>query len=334
MDIQVRLFEQIKAKLPAEEHLGKVLSELLDMSTDSVYRRLRGATSLTPEEIQLLCQHFEISFDKIMGTTGRSVVFHYNPIKRSEFSFNTYLEGINYGFTRMLSQKYKKLHMNYVEVNLFQLLNFPMLMRFKLVYFTKFYLNLPQMQDVKFTADWTGDISQALLTDTLVKYVKIPSVEVMDFDNCKGLVREIVSAYEAGMIATKEDALALLSETEKMFNHFIHQLSLSKKFIYGTEPKEIEDNYEVYVHPNYVPDNTVIADTNAYRLLYITHNMLNYLYSSDIEYVAKTFSVFNAMVKTCKKISSDNTSTRNAYAREILAFIDKARLRLEGVEML
>ncbi|MGB0932744.1 MAG: hypothetical protein ACPGU5_00585 [Lishizhenia sp.] len=334
MDVQVKLFEQIKAKLPAEEHLGKVLSELLEMSTDSVYRRLRGETSLTPEEIQLLCNHFEVSFDKIMGTTGQSVIFHYNPIKRSEFSFTQYLEGINYAFTRMLSQKYKKLHMNYVEVNLFQLLHFPMLLKFKLVYFTKFYLNLPQMKEVKFSGDWTGGIPQSLFNDTLVKYVKIPSEEVMDFENCKGLVREIVNAYEMDMIASKEDALDLLNETEKMFKHFIAQVTLSKKFIYGTDPSQIEENYDVYVHPNYVPDNTVIADTNAYRLLYITHNMLNYLYSSDIEYVSKTFSVYTAMVKTCKKISSENASTRNAYSREILAFIDKARMRLEGVEML
>jgi hypothetical protein len=334
MDIQNKLFEQIKAKLPPDQPLGKALMEDLDLSRDSAYRRSRGETALTPEEIRLLCTKYEISFDKILGVGGQSVTFQFNPIQRSEFTFSRYLQGINDGFTRMTAQRWAKLHVSNLDLIIFQALNIPALMRFKLFYFAKNYLQIPMLDGVRYHKNWKGDIPDELLRDTLQKYVKIPSVEVIGFEAGKGIVREIVTFYEMGFIETKEDALFLLEEVERLMQHNRKQAEIGKKFIIDQPVTVDEGNFVFYLHETYLQDNTFIAETNAYRMLYITHNMMNYLFTIDPDYVHKSYHVFQSMLKNCKQISQANPGHRNAYFNSISDFIAKAKLRLEGVDML
>lgn len=334
MDIQNKLFDQIKAKLTPEIPLGKALMEDLDLSRDSAYRRARGETSLSPEEIRLLCRKYEISFDKILGVAGQSVTFQFNPIQRSEFTFNRYLQGINDGFSRMSAQRWQRLYVSNLDLIIFQLLNIPSLMRFKLFYFAKTYLQIPSLEGETYHKDWKGDISEDLLRDTLQKYIRIPSVEVIGFEAGKGLVREIVTFYEMGHIASKEDAIYLLDEVQNLMNHNKNQAEISKKFIIG-QPVVVEDgNFSLNLHETYLQDNTFIAETNAYRMLYITHNMMNYLYTIDADYVHKSYHIFQSMLKNCKPISSQNPAHRNSYFASIQAFIAKAKQRLEGFDLM
>ncbi len=68
-------------------------------------------------------------------------------------------------------------------------------------------------------------------------------------------------------------------------------------------------------------------------MLYITHNMMNYLYTIDQDYVNKSFAIFKSMLKSCIKISEENQRQRNAYFDSLLAFIQKAKVRIDGVDL-
>lgn len=333
MDIQNRLLEQLKAKLPPDTSLGKVLMDELDLSRDSAYRRARGETALKPEEIQLLCRKFDLSIDKIIGVTGKSVTFQYNPIQRSEFSFETYLTGIMDGYKRMASQRSQELFMSNLDLIIFQLLNSPSLIRFKLLYFAKCYLKIPSLDNVKYYKGWKGEIKDEQLQQMLHFYTRIKTTEVIGFDAGKGIIREIVSFYELGYFETPEDALYLIDELSELFAHIKAQAEIGRKFIKGQPVITDEGNFSLYLHQTYIQDNTIISETNAYRMLYITHNMLNYLFTIDQDYVNKSFAVFQSMLKSCTKISEDNPRQRNAYFESLQQFISKAKLRIDGTDL-
>lgn len=331
MDIQNRLLEQLKTKLPADTSLGKVLMDELELSRDSAYRRARGETALKPEEIQLLCKKFDLSIDKIIGISGKTVVFQYNPLQRSEFTFEGYLTGILEAFKRMHAQRTQCLYMSNLDIIVFQLLNFPPLIRFKLLYFAKCYLLIPRLKDVKFHATWKDDIDDQLISDILQKYVRSNTVEVMDFDAGKGLIREIVSFYELGHFESKEDALFLLDELSKALDHIKNQALQGRKYVVNQPIVTEEGNFKLYLHQTYLQDNTFFAETNAYRMLYITHNMMNYLYTIDQDYVNKSFSVFNTMIKSCVELSSENQQRAlNSQFDQIQQFLRKAKDRVIG----
>ena len=92
--IQQDLFKIIKLKLVGKDPLGIALSDILHISPDAVYRRYRGDTILTIDEVQRLCKHFDISIDLLMQNTNGKAVFNYNPLNSYDFRLESYLEGI------------------------------------------------------------------------------------------------------------------------------------------------------------------------------------------------------------------------------------------------
>ena len=313
--------------------LGRLLMEDLDLSRDSAYRRARGETALKPEEIRLLCAKYDLSIDKIIGVNGKSVTFQYNPMQRTEFTFDGYLNGIMEGFKRMAAQRSQELYMSNLDLIVFQLLNSPALMRFKLMYFAKCYLRIPRLDSEKFSKSCKGGISDEQMQQIQQMYIRIKSTEVIGYDAGKGLIREIVSFYELGHFESKEDALFLIDEVEKVIQHIKFQAEMGRKSIIGQPVVTEENTFKLYLHQTYIQDNTIISETNAYRMLYITHNMLNYLYTIDQDYVNKSFAIFQSMLNSCICISGENPRQRTAYFESLSQFVGKARLRIDGMEL-
>ena len=67
MNLQQQFFDQLKEKIPTHLSLIEELSSLLNISDDSVYRRIRGDKELSFSEMQKLSGHFNISLDAIFS---------------------------------------------------------------------------------------------------------------------------------------------------------------------------------------------------------------------------------------------------------------------------
>ena len=72
--VQQRLLGLVQDQTPDKYSLVYELSELLGISTDSVYRRLRSETLMDITEIQKICLHYNISFDSICGCEDSGLV--------------------------------------------------------------------------------------------------------------------------------------------------------------------------------------------------------------------------------------------------------------------
>jgi hypothetical protein len=63
--VQQIFFRHIKASLAGHLSLVDEVADLLNISNDSAYRRIRGEKLLSFEEIQILCTHYKISLDQL-----------------------------------------------------------------------------------------------------------------------------------------------------------------------------------------------------------------------------------------------------------------------------
>ena len=81
MEEQKRLFELVKLRISKWHRLSDVIEELLGLSSDSVYRRIRGETELSFSELKKICDKFNISMDEVFENNHRQgVKFQYIPI--------------------------------------------------------------------------------------------------------------------------------------------------------------------------------------------------------------------------------------------------------------
>ena len=76
--IQQQLFQAVKARLQVESSMADEIAKLLNISTDSAYRRIRGEKMITLEELHAICINYRISLDQLMGINTGAIMFHGN----------------------------------------------------------------------------------------------------------------------------------------------------------------------------------------------------------------------------------------------------------------
>src|ERR1700745_1005645 len=92
-DLQQQLFNFIKSSQP-HISLADELCDLLDISHDSAYRRIRGEKPITLSELKLVCEKYQLALDQILQLNTDTVVFRTNDMYGEIRDLKTYLEGI------------------------------------------------------------------------------------------------------------------------------------------------------------------------------------------------------------------------------------------------
>jgi hypothetical protein len=75
IDTQTLFFQHIKTLLPDQVSMVDEIADLLNISTDSAYRRIRGEKPITLEEIKILTARFNISIDSLLHRDTTNFVF-------------------------------------------------------------------------------------------------------------------------------------------------------------------------------------------------------------------------------------------------------------------
>src|SRR5437773_8907719 len=81
------LFQRIRELLSPQHSLADTVSDILHVSNDSAYRRIRNETPLLLEEAKLLCDHFGLSLDQLFHVNNNSVLFQTVLIDSHQNSF-------------------------------------------------------------------------------------------------------------------------------------------------------------------------------------------------------------------------------------------------------
>jgi hypothetical protein len=91
IEAQLQLFAVIQEKLSDRYKPVNVVAELLDLSRDAAYCRINGKKLLDVDEIVLLCNHFNISFDRLLHLKTHPLECRYTPLDLTDGQ--TYLKG-------------------------------------------------------------------------------------------------------------------------------------------------------------------------------------------------------------------------------------------------
>ena len=93
-NLQKELFNHIRESLPPHISLVDEMADLLNLSTDSVYRRIRGEKPVPLQELKLLCEHFNLSLDQVLQLQTNNVMFTDEEAQAPVNDFKQYLGGI------------------------------------------------------------------------------------------------------------------------------------------------------------------------------------------------------------------------------------------------
>ena len=77
--------------LPPHITMVDAISDILHVSSDSAYRRIRGDTPLVLNEARILCNHFNLSLDQLLNVKTGSVLFQDVRISNKNYTYTQYL---------------------------------------------------------------------------------------------------------------------------------------------------------------------------------------------------------------------------------------------------
>ena len=102
-EFQVKLFDNFKKSVQTNFVLADEIADLLHISKDAAYRRIRGETLIDIEELMSLCDHFRRSLDAVIGNIGLNQIrCLYTPLDmKEEKNLMAYTDNLAYSLKRI-----------------------------------------------------------------------------------------------------------------------------------------------------------------------------------------------------------------------------------------
>lgn len=322
---QPDFFRHVKAAVPAHISLVDELADILNISIDSVYRRLRGEKELTLGELKSICDHFRISMDSFLQLGDRRISFGGRYLDASNFDMRAYLAEMLNTFRHF--QQFREKEMIYLtkDYPIYHYFQFPEIASFKYFFWMKTYLNFPEMQKQKFRIGHFLEELTAIGLEIASLYAKMPSVEIHNPDNILTTLRQIEYYKDSHFFETMDDIEKVYESLSAMIDHMEDQAINGKKYLVGTRPHPAHEDYHVYVTDFFIGDNTQLVKLDGRLLCYKVHNGINYLITSDTEFCLQTNRFVETVISKSAYISSVGEKERSRFFTMIRERMDAYR---------
>jgi hypothetical protein len=327
MNTQETLFRDIKEKLPSNLSFVHDISELLGISYDSAYRRIRGEKEISLEEFRKICTYYHLSADTLFNLDTGSMIFTSRAIGRRGMTFEAWLNLIVDEVKNFHACKEKEMIYAAKDIPLFHFFDFPEIAAFKIYFWHKALFPMREADDTPF--EFTipeGIVNQGKLLMSL--YRTSPTIELWNEETVTSILRQINYCFLSGFFRSKDDAIRLTEVLETWVRHVQNQAEHGFRFAYGSTPDGIPDSFRLYYNEVLLTDNTIFVRMDHARITYMTYNIINLLVTSNPEFCAQIEETLRILMQKSTLISGTSAKERNHFFNCLVERIRKTRDRL------
>ncbi len=310
-------FNHIKGLLPPHVSFVDEIAEVLNISNDSAYRRIRGEKPIALEEIKLLCNKYKISLDQLLHLDSDSVIFSGKRADPENFNFELYLEDFLLQHQMINSFEQRELLILPKDVPVYHYYNFPELAAFKYFFWMKTILNYPDYNKTKF------DVS--LITEHLIKtgekilsaYNKIPSTEIWNVENINTTLRQIEYYIDSNVFNSSKDIVKIYECLQQSMDHVEFQAEAGYKINQPGHGQREGAPFNLYFNDFILGDNIYMPILNGKKMAFISHNFLNYMNTKDEGFAEYTYNHFQNILQKSTLISVVGEKDRRRFFNRV-----------------
>ena len=219
-EIQQQLFSVLKQKLPAHISLVDELGDLLGLSADSVYRRIRGEKPIDLIELKKICDHYRLSLDQLLQLQNESVLFDAPGMNRSPGDFVEHMKAILAQFHYFNSFTKKEIFYLCKDAPIWYFYLFPELASFKTFFWSKTINNQPHLANKQFSfAEFPYEDCFAVGQQILEEHNKIKSVELWNLESIHSTINQIAYYRDAGHFKSPGELTAVIASFHQWLDH-------------------------------------------------------------------------------------------------------------------
>ena len=325
-NLQQQIFRYLKEVIPGHLSIVDELGDLLNISPDSVYRRIRGEKELSLNELKQICVRYQLSLDHLLEVNQDSVLFKAPGMNGLKVEFNDYLSD-------MLNQlkyfnSFEKREMNYLckDSTMWNFYLFPEMAAFKTFFWSKTINQHPDLHHKVFSyAEFPFTECYNLGQQILQEYNEIPSIELWNLESMHSTINQISYYKEAGHFKSNEEFELVLESFHKMIDHLQLQTEKGVKFMPGATDISYKAPIQFYVNELILGNNTMVINLNGKNLAMVTYSVLQYLFTRNPDFCTQVLDSFNLLLSRSTLISKSAEKERNRFFNTLRQKINALR---------
>lgn len=326
--LQQLFFQHIKERQPEHISLVDELADLLEISNDSVYRRMRGEKTLSLDELHQLCTHYKISLDQLFSIDSNAVVFSGKPVGEEPMDFENYMEILARRLADIERFEHKQIFCSAKDIPVFHYFLFPEVASFKFFFWRKTMMEVPGPDREQFAIDDLPDSVYSIGRKALEIYNNCPSVELWNVETVNSIVQQIEFCKESGLFAEPNDAVRIYVKLEEIIDHLENQAKNGCKFLLDGSPDSSNVEYQLFFNEVYLGDNTYLVITGKQKSVYMTYFLLKYMSTRDEQFCEYIHRSFVSLMHKSSLISSVGEKERIRFFNSLREKIHRSKLRV------
>ncbi len=327
MRIQETLFQILEENYESRAILIQDLCRLLHLRKDAIYRRLRGDTALTADELGVICQRYAISLDAIIQDAPSRMFFEFSAFRNPIKSVEQYVQQLDANFKKVLAIPEGHIYYATSEIPVFYYAFFPRLFLFKLYVWGKTIWDISAFEELKFSFDIMPYGIKKDADELINGYCQLNTTELWSLNIADNTLNQIFYHADINSFKNIEDALSLCDDMDKLLDHLENICIEEKKRVpdsnIGQGKMEVLHNEMIYTN------NTIYFKSPSLRSLYTTLANPNFIVSMNEKLCDYKEKWFQKIIEKSTKLSGPEEKRRNKFFSTLHKTVDRTRKKIE-----
>ncbi len=328
-----KLIEKIKLYLGDSKSTVEGLTQILHLSSSSVYKKLNGSSSFSIEELIIIMKEFNLSFDELVFEKRKKIGFQFPFKSRKINTFHDYI--IPLKMFMAVAAPIPDLNIQYAtnELPFFFYFLDKDLTYFKFFIYAVTVWDMNQYKDIKFNLEDFSEwyVIKDDIDFIMDKYYSIPNVELWNEGVLTNTLNQIKYFLAAGAFKNPDDALMLCDKLMMMINHVYKMAKTGKKIKLNQNPDLIDTKFEMFHNEISHTNNILLIESDPLKQIYFAYDNPNYIVTDNDELIEYTRDWFKKIRKSALPISLNAEKSRRAFFNLIRKQIDTTREEIKHI---
>lgn len=325
LPFQEKFVAQLKSIVASHINLAEELADILNISTDSVYRRLRSQSAFTIDEIGIIAEKFDIPMESIFSTTKEHVSFNFNPLYNQTNNFHAYMKWYADYLSSLASVPGTRLIYAADDVPVLRHFNFTHLAAFKTFYWSKAVLNIDYLPNQKFNLAAIPAELVELNKKTAIAYSKLNCTEIWTNETLTSTLKQVQYYWECNFFESHNDVLLVLEDIRQMLIQMNKECEENER-----EDRERIGQFMLYNSDVMIGNNCVLVEpgnSQHAKRVFLGYNTFNTLSTSDSSFIDETVFWMNNLLKKSILLTGSAEKQRTIFFRQMherLSLLEKS----------
>lgn len=311
--LQEFLFQRIRELLPPDKSMVDFTAEILHISSDSAYRRIRGETPIVLDEARTLCSHFNLSLDHILNVQQGSTLFQNVRLNAGNYDYERYLKDLLHHMKFVGSYIHKEIIYRTKDMPIFHNFYYEPLIAFRYFFWMNTIIEHPDFKKRGFEMNCVSPAIIALSQELSRAYNQVPSTEIWNTECVNAAISQIEFYKDSGYFASAADIRMVYESLEQTFIHLKHQVEFGCKFMPAENPDTRKNNFSFFYNRLVLGDNTILVNTDNLKTVFVNYDGLNYISTRDAVFCNYCHEDLNKLMRRSTILSETSEKQRNIF---------------------